>query len=295
MKIVNIIGGLGNQMFQYAFYLALKERYDESIKLDILDFDEYELHNGYELERIFSVSEQYCTKRERVDTYDGSGHILKKIQRKLFLNKKLGIVERRLDEYCYKPFLFGSANCNLYYKGYWQSYKYFNSVEGIIREKFVFPKMDGYDNLNIVSKIKGNTTVSLHVRRGDYINHPTLGGVCDLAYYASAIQEIRDKVKNPLFVVFSNDITWCKNNLNLLNAEYVDWNSGSNSFRDLQLMSLCEHNIIANSSFSWWGAWLNINSDKIVICPERWIANKNTDDLIPESWIRLSARKSSKE
>ena len=291
MKIVNIIGGLGNQMFQYAFYLMLKDKYDECIKLDILEFDDYELHNGYELERIFSVNEQYCTRSEKVETYDDSGHILKKIQRKLFLNKKLGIVERRMDEYSYKPFLFRDANCSLYYKGYWQSYKYFNSIENIIREKLVFPKMEGRENLSLISKIKSQTTVSIHVRRGDYINHPTLGGVCDLTYYENAIKEIEKKVNRPLYIVFSNDISWCKSHLHLSNAEYVDWNNGDNSFRDLQLMSLCEHNIIANSSFSWWGAWLNTNSNKTSICPDRWIVNKNTDDLIPDSWFRLSVSK----
>lgn len=135
--------------------------------------------------------------------------------------------------------------------------------------------------------------MSLHVRRGDYVSdartHATLG-VCSLDYYRAAVRYIADHVEAPEFFVFSDDIAWAQANLELGHpCHYVDHNRGAESYNDMRLMSLCRHHIIANSSFSWWGAWLNPRADKVVVAPARWFAggNRVVDDLFPPGWVRL--------
>ena len=149
-------------------------------------------------------------------------------------------------------------------------------------------------DFDFLSKIKDCTAVSLHVRRGDYISpdgtQTLLGGICTKEYYQTAIELIKQRVGKLFFAVFSDDVNWARENLHL--PEYtlfVDWHSGKNSFRDMQLMSLCSHHIIANSSFSWWGAWLGNNPEKIVIAPKKWmnVDDPQNDYRCPESWIRL--------
>ena len=134
--------------------------------------------------------------------------------------------------------------------------------------------------------------VSLHVRRGDYVSDPktkAILGVCSLDYYRAAIAHIAERIESPAFFVFSDDIAWAKANLEIpFPCEYVDHNQGQQSYNDMHLMSLCKHHIIANSSFSWWGAWLNPRKDKIVIAPENWFANnEDAKDLIPPESVKL--------
>ena len=138
--------------------------------------------------------------------------------------------------------------------------------------------------------ISQTNSVSLHIRRGDYVSNQKTNqthGTCDLDYYQRCITEIEKEVENPYFFVFSDEIEWVKENLKINHpAEYVDQNTGDKSYEDMRLMSQCKHNVIANSSFSWWGAWLNSYPDKIVFAPKRWFASDkhNTKDLIPEGW-----------
>src|SRR5690606_32306903 len=132
-------------------------------------------------------------------------------------------------------------------------------------------------NLTLGQHVVKVNSVSIHVRRGDYVGHPVLGGICDLAYYQKAIRSIEKKLKDPLFVVFSNDMDWCRTHLNLPDAAFVDWNRGEQSYRDMQLMALCKNHILANSSFSWWGAWLNPANEKLVVSPKRWVKTPGVD------------------
>jgi hypothetical protein len=147
--------------------------------------------------------------------------------------------------------------------------------------------------MKIAEQISRVNSVSLHVRRGDYVANlkvAAIHGLCSKEYYASAIKFISKKVERPHFFVFSDDINWVENNFKInYPCTYINQNFSNESYNDLRLMSLCQHNIIANSSFSWWGAWLNCNSEKIVIAPKKWFANsdKRCDDLIPEKWVRL--------
>ena len=131
-------------------------------------------------------------------------------------------------------------------------------------------------------------SVGIHVRRGDYLNIPLYSGICDLPYYTRAIEYIKSKSKNPKFYIFSNDMEWCKINLPVENAVFVEANTGINSIFDMILLSSCKYNIIANSSFSWWGAWLNKNK-KAVIAPTKWYNNKKRDAAVELSadWIRI--------
>lgn len=148
------------------------------------------------------------------------------------------------------------------------------------------------ENKIISDEIRKTNSVSLHIRRGDYITSKITNkfhGTCCLGYYKKAMKLINKKVKNPKYFVFSDDIYWVKKNLEIKNAFYVDDNVGDKSYIDMQLMSMCKHNIIANSSFSWWAAWLNNNPNKIVIAPKKWFNDPGMDttDLISEEWIRF--------
>lgn len=284
--VVWCLGGLGNQMFQYAFYRRLQLD-GANVKLDISGFNDYELHNGFELRRVFNVAineaELDCIAKLKHQA--GAGYLISKICYKLKLPTSY-VVQRYFN--------YNSKYCNFlhsrdkYLEGYWQSEKYFGDHANAIRDDFNFPDLDKVNTL-CATHIMQSNSVSLHVRMGDYVNHPLYGGICTLKYYQQAIELIKSKIDNPSFFIFSNDIEWCKQNLDISNAVYVTGNNGENSFRDMHLMSLCQHNIIANSSFSWWGAWLNNNRNKIVVAPKIWFNDKsiNTIDLLPENWIRL--------
>jgi hypothetical protein len=147
-------------------------------------------------------------------------------------------------------------------------------------------------NADLVEQISKVNAVSLHVRRGDYVQNAKTNanhGVCSLDYYRAAIQNILERVEAPSFFIFSDDIPWVKEHLVLdIPCRYVDHNQGVESYNDMRLMSLCRHHIIANSSFSWWGAWLNPDPQKIVIAPQKWFANDNiVDDLFPPEWVTM--------
>ncbi len=166
---------------------------------------------------------------------------------------------------------------NRYYWGYWQHIDYINQVEDLLRDNLIFPPIKDAENLHIQDLIQQHNSISLHVRRGDYLQEPLFKDICTEEYYQKSIKYMLETQESPLFIIFSNDISWCKAQFNDLNAIFVEHNSGINSFKDMQLMSKCKHHIIANSSFSWWGAWLNDSPDKIVISPRKWINDSNLD------------------
>lgn len=271
-------------MFQYAFYKSL-EQYFATVKADISGFKNYPLHNGFELERVFHLKLRYSSNIENLML--GGGPYL--------LAKAWKIICKLIDRYYYcKSPLYFDPNIfkdkgNTYYWGYWQNERYFSNISDQIRSDFTFRNRFSEKNVWIKDMINSTNSVSIHIRRGDYVDHPRHGGICDTEYYHKAIKYIDTKILTATYFVFSNDIAWCKNNLDIANCYYIDWNKGEESYIDMQLMSLCQHNIIANSSFSWWGAWLNNNSHKIVISPSRWFNEGAHDinDIIPNSWICL--------
>jgi hypothetical protein len=293
MKIVNILGGLGNQMFVYAMYLALKDAHpDEEVLLCRRSYNGYPLHNGYELDRIFGLEAPDASLCQlamvaypffNYKTWQLMRHFLP--QRK---NMTSGTTQIPFD---YNEV---TRKGNVFYDGYWQNENNFLPIRNKIIETFAFPDFEDEKNKALAEKLLGLRAASCHLRRGDYLKD-SVYGVCNESYYKKAVEEL-NKLKNPeLYCIFSDDIEWCKENLTGIIGKdkeivFVDWNKGKDSFRDMQLMSLCHYNIIANSSFSWWGAWLNDHEDKIVLAPEIWMNKAMENDPICESWKRISIK-----
>jgi hypothetical protein len=294
MDVVMIFNGLGNQMSQYAFYLRKKEINPSTIF--IYNKGTRNQHNGYELERAFNIGYKF----RALD------YLLYYIYQILFLEQYFLVLKplvkvlntfgiRLIKEsynYDYNESDFISRKGLNFYWGGWHSEKNFLSVKDEVLNAFTFRLdniEDGTNFSELISEIKKTNSISIHVRRGDFL---TSGGiyqfanVCTLSYYQKAIELIVKEVENPHFYVFSNDLEWCKSNLSLDVVTFVDCNKGVDSWRDMQLMSLCKYNINANSSFSWWGAWLNKNDNKIIV-PEDFINNMVTKDVYPENWIKI--------
>lgn len=292
MIVTCIIGGLGNQMFQYATGRSLSLSLGTTLKLDTRGFFSYKLHQGFELERLFSCHTEIAT--------DDDLRLVLGWQRVKLAQRLLRIPQLknlRYKSYVVEPHFnywdgVNNLKDNVYLDGYWQSEKYFHEFADKIREDFTFKLPFSNQNADIADQIDQVQAVSLHVRRGDYVNNAKTSathGLCSLDYYRAAIQHIIKQVENPHFFVFSDDIAWVKNNLKIDSPhQFVDHNSGEENYNDMRLMSLCKHNIIANSSFSWWAAWLNNNPQKIVIAPQNWFSRKvNVSDLMPYGWIRI--------
>lgn len=286
MIITQLTGGLGNQMFQYAFGYCLAKKNDTKLKYV---FDNFNHVTSRQLElEVFQITGKQAIAEDIKRIYLDKIKISKIIS--IFTKKQKYIFQEK------KQF-FQSTNLTIpndsYVTGYWQSEKYFLDFSDQIKKEFTFKNLLSKKNREILETINQNNSVGVHIRRGDYIsNKKTYGyhGVCGLDYYQSAIEKITNKISSPVFYFFSDDPAWVKENFKTIkNSYYIDWNTGINSYCDMQLMSLCKHNIIANSSFSWWGAWLNNNKSKIVITPKKWFAknNANTKDLIPETWLQI--------
>ena len=290
MIITRLIGGLGNQMFQYV--TGRRAAYINKTKLK-LDIKGYENQVGMTPRKycldIFNIQENFASETEinKLKKNTFTQKVLKSIHPVFFNNSYIKEKHFHFDPDILK---ISDSSC---LEGYWQSEKYFKDIEKIIHKEFTFKHKLDAANRKTISRIKNCDSVSIHIRRGDYVSNKqinTFHGICDLDYYNQAIEYVASKIKSPYFFVFSDDIQWTKQNLILkYPCAYVDHNIGKKDYEDMRLMSMCKHNIIANSSFSWWGAWLNRNPNKIVIAPKKWFKNKsiNTKDLIPQSWIKI--------
>jgi hypothetical protein len=285
MIIANISGGLGNQLFQYAAAKALALHHNVELKLDISHFEEkslrkFELDN-FNCQPSIATAEELLPFRKKSIIYRAAQKLLPPHKRKPF--KQPGF------EY-YPRFL--EAPSNTYLKGNWQSEKYFMNIQDVLRSEFVVsPKLVAHlKNKSI--EMENEHSVSVHIRRGDYLNPSTLKyhGVLPVEYYKNAIAKIQSSGKDYKFYFFSDDIEWTKNNLVYdFPHEHISNVITKNHFEDFYLMSSCRNNIIANSSFSWWCARLNPNPEKIVVAPKKWFneARANTKDLIPAEWFRI--------
>lgn len=292
MIISHIIGGLGNQMFQYAAGRALSLERGVPLRLDIQDFAGYALHNGYELNRVFSLNSQLATQNDlksvmgwRAGSY---------IRKKLFNDRLTGLRGSRLfvDTQFSSWSQISTVPNDCYLMGNWQTENYFKKFEDVIRSDFSFRSPLSGSNAELAEVIRHSTAVSLHVRRGDIAANPSslaFHGLCSLDYYRKAILYVTARIANPTFYIFSDDMHWVRENLQLqYPCHYVDYNKGYESYNDMRLMSLCQHHIIANSSFSWWGAWLNPSLEKIIVAPQRWFAaDFDSSDIIPAAWKKL--------
>lgn len=285
MKIIRILGGLGNQMFQYAFYKAMEKRFP-NVKADLTGFKGYDLHNGFELERIFDIRLNKTNPLIK-DLYnsDNRNWFLRKLRRLLKLKKAY---KSEQDLFSFDREVFQDSEI-IYYWGYWQNQDYFLDMTEMLKEDFSFNQSLVGQNRETSKDIETSNSVSIHVRRGDYLIDPLLGEICQKEYYLQAIALIKEKVSTPKFFVFSDDIQWCQENLNIEDGVFVNWNKGTDSYIDMQLMSYCKHNIIANSSFSWWGAWLNQYPEKMIIGPKKWVNDVRFRyaSPLPKEWMRL--------
>lgn len=292
MIIAYINGGLGNQMFQYACGRALALDFGESLRLDVSGFSENSLHQGFELLNVFDCRAGIATEAEVRGIL---GWQYQSAIRRIAVRPALAAFRRK--RFVVEPYFqywpgIKDVPRDSYLAGYWQSEKYFSDVAPVIRTDFTFKSSLSVRNAALAEQIARVNSVSLHVRRGDYFSNPKTNvnhGVCSLDYYRSAILYVAERVEHPEFFIFSDDIDWVKDNLKLdFPCQYVGHNLGADSYNDMRLMSLCQHQIIANSSFSWWGAWLNLNPAKIVLAPQKWFANQNnTTDLLPQGWVSL--------
>ena len=302
MKIIKVIGGLGNQMFQYSFYLFLKSK-GEEVKLDISEFERYDHHNGFELNNIFNVLKHVnLATSSEINTYKDRFPVLKirKIVGKVFANNPNIFIKRtHWIEPKYSHFYKDIEKKNqIYLEGYWQNENYLIHQDQTISKIFQWKLVDG-KNLALGQKMAQEESVAIHVRRLDtphnfkqFLFTLRLRFVWRLAskkYYNSSIEYINSKVIQPQYYIFADNISWVKKHIPLTkNITIIDWNRGNNSNQDMYLMTKCKHNIISMSSFSWWGAWLNNNPNKIVIAPTKWAPRFSTkDEIIPEEWIRL--------
>ncbi len=279
-------------MFQYAAGRALSLARGVPFSLDVSAFEEYTRHQGFELGRVFSCSPKIATQADVRDVIGWQSYpVLKKIISRRFM------APLRRKEFVLEPhFNFWRGICAIplpsYIQGYWQSEKYFEKYATELRRDFTFKLPLTGRNAEFAAKISQTNAVSIHVRRGDYVSNrkaAKLHGLCSIDYYRGAIKNVVARIESPTFFVFSDDIAWVSENLKLDSpCAFVDHNQGQDSFNDMRLMSLCRHNIIANSSFSWWGAWLNVNPNKLVTAPKNWFAaSVNTEDLLPKEWISL--------
>lgn len=290
MIVVKIEGGLANRMFQYAFFLSLRKKRDD-VFLDektfkpFMEFDKFSLRNTFP-----SIDFPECDLTEfKIETRQGKfnhliRNVVEKFSKKYFFQK----------EFRFYPELLSTLPKNIYLRGYWQSEKYFVDVKDEVRNAFTFDPFTESKNITAAAQMSKENSVSIHIRKGkDYLQKRMTYGTCPLSYYIDAINYIKHNVDNPSFYVFTDNPQWVNEKLNFINYTLVDWNpvSGEKNYRDIQLMSCCKHNIIANSSFSWWGAWLNKNEDKIVIGPKTWF-NPDGDikifgDIICDNWIAM--------
>lgn len=275
MKVINISGGLGNQMFQYAFLLAMREATGDECLMDVSKYATYKLHNGFELAEVFNISARCATKEElkRVTRYT-TNYKLSRVFRKFLPKKKTEVLEFE-NGTSYIPNIYNEATGDLFYEGIWQNEKYFSQVRHIILKEFSYKHPMNTQNEETSKKFTEKLTISLHIRRGDYLLHKNYIGLCGIEYYTAAINYVKAKYgANIQFAIFSNDMSWCQENILPLIKGYgctlVDWNKGQDSYNDIRLMGYCKVNIIANSSFSWWAAYLNQNEDKEIIAPAKW-------------------------
>lgn len=292
MIIVKLMGGLGNQMFQYAAGRALACRLNTILKLDTSDYAappwrtprEYLLDKFHITAGIASDSELYAvvalaSKRLGMSWFSKIAGSLRGRGQITTCNELPNCFNTQ----------FLSLQDNTYLCGYWQSELYFQDISEIVRREFQPAVPWSQRNLQLAAEISATNSVALHVRRGDYVNDESVRvvhGICSQEYYQACMRQIECAIGTPHYYVFSDEPQWARDNIKTaFPRTIVDHNDSQDAIFDIKLMSLCKHNIIVNSSFSWWGAWLNTNHDKMVFAPSRWFCRKEAKDLLPSSWI----------
>ena len=288
MIYARLKGGLGNQMFQYVAGLRMASMYKDTLKLDVTGYEEggqakYDTLRNYRL-KAFTLSSEVATSEEALrarNPYGIVSKVLRRIDQSVFKNTYSD----------YHPEYF--AKKHRYVEGYFQCEKNFGEVKEKIREEFKLKKeYESKEYSELKKIIQATTGVSVHIRRGDYAKDKITNayfGTCSIEYYKQAMNLIREKVDSPIFYFFSDDIEWVKSEFGRKEEYVFVSNPKLEDYEELLLMSTCAHNIIANSSFSWWGAWLNANPHKIIVAPKKWlnVEPNPQPNIIPEGWITI--------
>ncbi|MBP3819877.1 MAG: alpha-1,2-fucosyltransferase [Butyrivibrio sp.] len=289
MIIIQLKGGLGNQMFQYALYKSLKKRGKE-VKIDD--------KTGFVNDKLripvlsrWGVEYDKATDEEIVKLTDSKMDIFSRIRRKLTGRKSY-----RIDEESgkFNPEILEIDNA--YLVGYWQCDKYFDDKDVVRELREAFEKkpqelMTDASSWSTLQQIECCESVSLHVRRTDYVDeeHIHIHNICTEKYYKDAIDKIRKRYPSAVFFIFTDDKEWCRDHFKGPNFIVVELEEGEGTdIAEMTLMSRCKHHIIANSSFSWWAAWLNDSPEKIVIAPQKWINNRDMDDIYTERMTKIA-------
>jgi hypothetical protein len=282
MIIAKITGGLGNQLFQYAVGKAVADFHQVELKLDITAYRTYTLHNGCRLEQ-FDIIADIATDKEILQLKGPNSFFSRTLRKTGMFQKSSYYSEKQRTIFEQNVFSFFDR----YLDGYWQNEQYFLGIREKLLVELKPSNPISSNAIEYQSKINHTNSISLHVRRGDYLNHPEIG-VLDVSYYQEAVKYMSDIIENPVFFVFSNDLEWCHKNFEFIEGNCIFVENTESEIDDLVLMSLCKYNISANSSFSWWGAWLNSNVDKIVVAPKKWMAvNPNEYKWVPDNWVEL--------
>lgn len=291
MIIVRLKGGLGNQMFQYAAGRRLAVATNQNLKLDLNFLERGQIaenvtRRSYDLS-IFNVVEEFAPREECNEYFNFKNRAKNKLLGRSIENsyvKEKGVV--------FDPYIL-SLKGNRYLDGHWMSELYFKDIEGLIRNEFTFKEDLTSSTVSLSQRIVSNNSVCVHVRRGDYVSNPAVQkvyGTIGLSYFRNAIESIKQKVSDPFFYVFSDDIEWCEMNLNFVNHRvFVEKHlegadaSGKDYF---QLMTLCKHFIISNSTYGWWAAWLGQKQQSLVYAPKKWFNNNESieKDIYPKRW-----------
>ena len=291
MVIIEMSGGLGNQMFQYALYKAFEEK-EKSVSVDTSFFE-----SGQELRKIeilnfpnVSFTEEKIKNVNLIRGYGYHDSFLNKVFY-LFHKGERKIYEENIDK-GYQPEIFDLQN--VYLSGYWQSDLYFRDVSQKIRKDFFVSDASLWsmskEFAKMLNQIRITESISVHIRRGDYLQEnlqKIYGNICTKEYYIKAITFIQEKLDNPVFFLFSDDVNWVRKNIFIEGMIIVNEKNEWNGFYDLFLMQNCKNHIIANSSFSWWGAWLGQEKNQITISPSRWFNNHLQTDMICREWIKI--------
>lgn len=303
MLVVRFRGGLGNQMYQYAFCIKLSKLFPECIiKTDLQEYRAIKHHNGYEISTIFPniISFENITWKElrilrgelpmmKYKLFVRFAEPLRKRVNQRFFPVKL---ERIIQEgqievtSLYENFAQFFKEKDYYFDGYWANINNYVDEMQILRENFVFKEFSDVRNSRLCDKLQEEESVSVHIRRGDYVGSNF--EVLTLEYYRQALEAVRERVKDAKFYFFSDDSEFVQKMFGFVrDMEVVDWNRGKDSYKDMQLMSFCKHNIIANSTFSQWGALLNKNPNGIIIYPSKKDKNTNMEIVNLPNWFRI--------
>lgn len=292
MIITNLIGGLGNQLFQYAAGYAVARQLNADLRICTDMFDGFRLHNGFELTRVFAINPPNATE---ADLRDCLGPWRNPLVRKLIGRYTSGIWRNKRAFFQPDPPKWVDVpllESPVYLQGNWQSEHFFASVANELRSTFVFRSRPSEVNSDWMERIESCISVSMHVRRGDYtsVKNTHIYSQCTADYYSAAMDYIIAREPSARFFVFSDDPVWARSLFANSHrpVEIVDHNRGDESYNDMRLMSHCYHSVLANSTFSWWAAWLGERPGKIVIAPARWYLRPEMEiNLIPPRWVRI--------